>query len=44
MNVSNPDIIEDASIYIRKYNRTFEALNSTATFKVWLNDSIFVRI
>lgn len=42
MNVSSPDLIEDATIYIKKYNRTFDALNSTATFKQWLNDSIFV--
>lgn len=42
VNVSSPDLIEDATIYIKKYNRTFDALNSTATFKQWLNDSIFV--
>lgn len=42
VNVSSPEVIENATIYVRKYNRTFDALNSTATFKVWLNDSIFV--
>lgn len=42
MNVSAPDVIENATIYIKKYNRTFDALNSTATFKLWLNESIFV--
>lgn len=42
MNISSPDMIEDAMIYIKKFNRTFDVLNSTATFKVWLNDSIFV--
>ncbi|GAB0091721.1 LOC111079382 [Sergentomyia squamirostris] len=42
VEIKAPDIIEDASIFIRKLNRTFDGLNSTATFKVDLNDSIFI--
>lgn len=44
VNVSSPDVIDNATIYIKKFNRTFDALNSTATFKVWLNESIFVGL
>lgn len=44
VDIKAPDIIENAEIFIRKLNRTFDGLNSTATFKVDLNDSIYVSL
>lgn len=43
-NITAPDYISEATIYIRKVNRTFEGMNSTCTFSRTINDSLIVRL
>lgn len=44
VNITAPDYVQDAQIYIRKLNHTFDALNSSATFLKGFDKSLIVCI